>query len=322
MVLTIRTKNRTIRATLKAPMLHARVIPNYDLYGDSSRIADTGTFNFEWIPQRSSQHNWTILPHRHDSFIQVLYMTRGSAWVQMDDVQQKLQAPCVMQIPAGHVHGFRFSRDTQGPVVTAMQKPIETATSLMMPSLLQSLRTPRLMSVHAEMRDLAQIMPLFQALERESQSSSSGQAAVSTSLLLALMVQIHRISLLAESDLGTAHYSMSRKSRQIEKFRHLIDQQFRTEHSMQAYADQLSLSVGQMSRICREVLGKSSMNVLNDRLIQEAQRGLVYTSLSIKQLADELGFIDDAYFSRFFRKHTGLSPRDYRAQALARMVQG
>ena len=91
---------------------------------------------------------------------------------------------------------------------------------------------------------------------------------------------------------------------------------------MQAYADQLGLSIGQLSRICREVLGQSSLHVLNDRLIQEAQRGLVYTGLSIKQLADELGFVDDAYFSRFFRKHTGLSPRDYRAKALARMVQG
>jgi AraC family transcriptional activator of pobA len=136
------------------------------------------------------------------------------------------------------------------------------------------------------------------------------------------MVHIHRISLLADSALGTAHYSMSRKSRQIEKFRQLIDQQFRTQHSMQAYADQLGLSIGQLSRICREVLGQSSLHVLNDRLIQEAQRGLVYTGLSIKQLADELGFVDDAYFSRFFRKHTGLSPRDYRAKALARMVQG
>ena len=77
------------------------------------------------------------------------------------------------------------------------------------------------------------------------------------------------------------------------------------------------MSVGQLSRLCREVLGQSSLQVMNDRLIQEAQRELVYTSLPIKQLASELGFDDDAYFSRFFRKHTGVSPKAYRASALA-----
>jgi AraC family transcriptional activator of pobA len=144
--------------------------------------------------------------------------------------------------------------------------------------------------------------------------------AAGTSLLMALLVQVHRISQLSDSASTTAHYSISRKAQQIEKFRSLLDKHFRTEHALQTYADRVGVSVGQLSRLCREVLGKSSLQVMNDRLIQEAQRELVYTSLPIKQLAAELGFEDDAYFSRFFRKHTGVSPKAYRASALARMV--
>ncbi|TXI61083.1 MAG: helix-turn-helix domain-containing protein [Limnohabitans sp.] len=301
-------------------MARSRVIPNYDLYGDSSRIEDSGAFNFEWIPQRSALYNWLIHPHRHDSFIQVLYLTQGQVEVQIEHAQQTLQAPCVMLIPAGHVHGFRFSRDTQGPVVTAMQKPLESAAAVMMPALLETIRTPRLLSLHAEMRYIDQLMPLFLALEHESRTPAAGQVAAGTSLLLALMVQVHRISQLSDSARSAAHYSISRKAQQIEKFRSLLDKQFRSEHSLQPYAEQVGVSVGQLSRLCREVLGKSSLEVMNDRLIQEAQRELVYTSLPIKQLASELGFEDDAYFSRFFRKHTGVSPKAYRASALARMV--
>ena len=123
-------------------MARSRVIPNYDLYGDSSRIEDSVAFNFEWIPQRSSLYNWLIHPHRHDSFIQVLYLTQGQVDVQIEHAHQTLHAPCVMLIPAGHVHGFRFSQDTQGPVVTAMQKPLESAAGVMMPALLETIRTP------------------------------------------------------------------------------------------------------------------------------------------------------------------------------------
>lgn len=300
-------------------MTRSRVIPNYDLYGDSSRIEDSGAFNFEWIPQRSALYNWLIHPHRHDSFIQVLYLTQGKVDVQIEHALQTLQAPCVMLIPAGHVHGFRFARDTQGPVVTAMQKPLESAAALMMPALQGTIRTPRLLSLHAEMRYIDQLMPLFLALEHESRTPAAGQVAAGTSLLLALLVQVHRISQLSDSASTPTHYSISRKAQQIEKFRSLIDKNFRTEHSLQAYADLVGVSVGQLSRVCREVLGKSSLQVMNDRLIQEAQRELVYTSLSIKQLASELGFNDDAYFSRFFRKQTGVTPKAYRANALVRI---
>ena len=291
----------------------------FDLYGDSSRIEDSGAFNFEWIPQRSALYNWLIHPHRHESFIQVLYLTQGTVEVQIDHAQQSLSAPCLMLIPGGHVHGFRFSRDTQGPVVTAMQKPLESAAAVMMPPLLETIRTPRLLSLHTEMRYIDQLMPLFLALEHESRTPAAGQVAAGTSLLLALMVQVHRISQLSESQSASSHYSISRKAQQIEKFRSLIDKHFRHEHGLQSYADQVGVSVGQLSRLCREVLGKSSLQVMNDRLIQEAQRELLYTSLPIKQLASELGFEDDAYFSRFFRKHTGVNPKAYRASALARV---
>lgn len=300
-------------------MAHARVIPNYDLYGDTSRIEDSGAFNFEWIPQRSALYNWLIHPHRHDAFLQVLYLTQGQVDVQIEQLNQTLHAPCVIVIPAGHVHGLRFSQDTLGPVVTAMQKPLESAAALMMPSLLDTIRTPRLLSLHAEMRYSDQLMPLIQALEQEARIPAAGQVAAATSLLLALLVQVHRISQLSASANPAVHQSLSRKARQIEKFRSLLDKHFRTEHSLQAYADQVGVSVGQLSRLCREVLGQSSLQVLNKRLIQEAQRELIYTSLPIKQLAGELGFEDDAYFSRFFRKHTGMTPKTYRANALQRI---
>jgi len=60
----------------------------------------------------------------------------------------------------------------------------------------------------------------------------------------------------------------------------------------------------------------SGLDLINARVLHEAQRDLIYTHLPIKQLAANLGFDDDAYFSRFFRKHTGITPTDFRHQAV------
>lgn len=301
-------------------MAYPRVIPNYDLYGDQASPAWSNSFNFEWIPQRSAPYQWFIQPHRHDAFLQLLYLTRGQVQVQIDDVHVEAHAPCLLVIPAGHVHGFRFSPDIDGPVVTATQKTLESLAAATMPELLATIRKPRVLPLQDDMRYVNRLMPLFLALEQESRSHAPGQLAAGMSLLLALMIQVCRISG-PEGD-GQAPASMgvsSRKARQIEKFRALVDRDFRKQHSVQAYAQEVGVTAGQLSRLCREVLGMSGLDVINARILHEAQRELVYTSLPVKQLAAELGFDDDAYFSRFFRKHTGVSPKVFRANALREM---
>jgi AraC family transcriptional activator of pobA len=63
----------------------------------------------------------------------------------------------------------------------------------------------------------------------------------------------------------------------------------------------------------------SAIDVINLRVVQEAQRELIYTSAPVKRLAAALGFDDEAYFSRFFKKHAGIAPKDFRNNALRDM---
>ena len=302
-------------------MSHPRVIPNYDLYGDQASPAWVASFNFEWIPQRSNPYNWVIQPHRHDSFIQLLHLTTGQVEFLIDDKHLHGRGPCLLVVPAGHVHGFRFTPDVNGPVVTAAQKTLESVAAITLPELLDTIRKPQLIILQDEMRYVDQLMPLFLALEQESRAHAPGHVAASTSLLLALMVQVHRIAQVLQASGAAPHQPVSRRARQIERFRTLLDREFRQHKPLRAYADQLGMTPGQLSRLCRETLGMSGLDVINARLLHEAQRELVYTLLPIKQLAGVLGFADDAYFSRFFRKHTGLSPTEFRAQALAQLNQ-
>ena len=145
-----------------------------------------------------------------------------------------------------------------------------------------------------------------------------GQFAAGMSLLTALFVQVVRL----DQAMAPAPLAVSlRKTAQIEKFRTLVNENFKKHLPIAFYAGQLGVTPGQLSRLCREVLGTSSLEVINARIIHEAQRDLVFTSNTIQQLADALGFGDEAYFGRFFRKHIGLTPREFRAKALQTMLK-
>ena len=93
----------------------------------------------------------------------------------------------------------------------------------------------------------------------------------------------------------------------------------RERWSVDQHADALGLSAGQLSRLCRELLGSSALDIINGRIVHEATRELVYSTLSIKQIASVLGFADEAYFGRFFKKHAGRTPTEFREAAHRRL---
>lgn len=296
-----------------------RSIPNYALYGDQAQPGWIDSFNIEWIPQRSKPYNWHIRPHIHDAFLQILYLQSGGMELLLNDVKWSAVAPCLAVIPAQTVHGIDFIPDTDGPAVTAAQKQLESMASLVMPELLQVIRTPAVIAMPAENSHSASLMTLFREVEREWRMHAVGQSAAGMSLLITVLVQIARIG----NALGpTPTVSNPRKAGQVEKFRTLVDKHFRKRLPIEAYAQELGVTPGQLSRLCRDVLGVSALNVINARIVHEAQRELVYGGTSVKQIAATLGFADEDYFGRFFRKQTGIGPKMFRDQARAKLIDG
>ena len=108
-------------------------IPRYDLYGDQQQSGWINSFQFEWIPVRSSPYNYDIRPHTHDAFIQILYLTQGEGEVLINDARYLVSSPALILVPAQNVHAFRFSPSIDGPVVTASQKSLESMAAVVMP---------------------------------------------------------------------------------------------------------------------------------------------------------------------------------------------
>ena len=299
-------------------------IPSYALYGDEAdQPAWLGMVHFEQIHERSSLFRFDIAPHVHEGLVQLLYVTSGGGEAVIDATRWSIYPQTLIVIPASHVHGFRFSADIDGPVVTAAQRPLESLAALAAPDLLPCIRQPLVLDVSAPLRPVEALMPLFDAIALETRLHHSGEPAAGTALLLALFVQIMRIGAALPSGAGQSGpdaASRSRKAEQVEQFRALVDRDFRRRRALEDYAAELGISAGQLSRLCREMLGLSGLDVINARIVHEAERELVYSTLGIKQIAAILGFADDAYFGRFFRKHSGRTPTEFRAAARSRLA--
>ncbi|CAG9259982.1 helix-turn-helix domain-containing protein [Paraburkholderia unamae] len=291
-----------------------RKIPSYELYGEASTARPPwhDAFNFEWIPERSRPNDWNIPAHRHDALLQFLYIRSGQGHVIIESEKTPFNPPCLVILPAQVVHGFAFSPEIDGLVVTAAQRALESIAKSVSSTLVAVLQRPAVIPVSGPSASDETLMPLFHMLENEFRRGAAGYTAAGMSLLMALFVQAAR--LIDHANVPVAALA-ARRSLQIRRFRELIAQHFREHRPVEFYADALDVTPPQLGRICREELGSSPTALINDHLIREAQRDLVYSGMTVKQIAHSLGFEDSAYFSRYFRKQTGATPREFQSSA-------
>ncbi|MDR5767435.1 helix-turn-helix domain-containing protein [Caballeronia sp. LZ008] len=289
-----------------------RKIPNYNLYGESARPPWYDAFNFEWIVERSAPNDWHIDAHRHDALLQFLYIRGGGGQVLIENSMIDLVPPCVIMLPAQTVHGFNFAPNVDGLVVTVAQRSIEALASIAAPGLVPVLQRAGVSRMSAHSVKESAFVPIVELLEKEFRATNRGHMAAGMSLLIALFVHVVR---LCESASAPSVASTERRAQQIKRFRELVAAHFREHRPVEFYAQKLGMTVTQLGRICREEISSSPLAMINEHLVREAQRDLVYSSMSVKQIAHGLGFADIAYFSRYFRKQTGVTPTQFQAEA-------
>ena len=98
----------------------------------------------------------------------------------------------------------------------------------------------------------------------------------------------------------------------LQNLKEAIEKDFRSKHTPQDYAILLNISSNALARIAKTHFNKTLTNLITERIIIEAKRELYLTNKSVKEVAYELGYDDEYYFSRFFKKNVNISPQVYR----------
>ena len=124
-----------------------------------------------------------------------------------------------------------------------------------------------------------------------------------------LLLQITKI---VDNQSARSSGKISRPDELFRLFRKLLAEHYRHEHTIAFYADRLHVSRPYLSRIIRQVSGKTVNIYIMEALLSEAKRLLTFTDLAIKGIAESLGFADQSSFGKFFKKGTGMSPLNFR----------
>lgn len=102
----------------------------------------------------------------------------------------------------------------------------------------------------------------------------------------------------------------------VREFNFLVEQHFRTKHTVKEYAALLFKSPKTLSNVFTKNGNKTPLQYIQDRIMLESRRLLYYSTKSIKEISFEIGFEDLQSFSRFFKKHEGLSPSEFKEKTL------
>lgn len=131
-------------------------------------------------------------------------------------------------------------------------------------------------------------------------------------LLVLLKRLIIYVTRLAKSGYVPVKKNQDARFHIIRKFNLLVEANFKSEHAVSFYAQQLCKSPKTLSNLFAIFNQKTPSQIIQERITVEAKRLLCYTDRSIKHITFELGFEDVSYFSNFFKKNMGMSPSDFR----------
>jgi AraC family transcriptional activator of pobA len=282
------------------------LVTQFFLYGEQPKSAGDRFAHLEPLAARSRPANWIIQPHSHRDLHHVFLFLRGGGIVHADERTIDCRPPCILIVPAGVVHSFRFERNSVGTVLT-FSDPLLRLASSRYPDIATAFE--RALCVPAFVNK--QLDAALKELELELGWAAPAHEFAVESLLSTILIWVHRLHHCAQQKAQTA---VGPRAMLVARYRALVEKRFREHPSMKESAQAMGVAPARLRNACKSLTGAPPGEILKARLNLEAQRLMRYSNLSIGQIALQLGFEDPAYFSRFFTKMSGSSPRAFRAK--------
>jgi AraC family transcriptional activator of pobA len=286
---------------------HTSQAPAVDFYGDASAWPMSELLHSEPLVERSELHNWRIRAHRHNDLTQIFLVLKGSAQARLDSVWHEVAAPSLLVIPQRVVHEFEWDKAAKGYVLSIRSELVHTLVQKMKP-VAAAFQSAKIIDVTESRRFIHE---LFAEIHTECVDQRSLRDASLESMLRVLAIWLTR-----NSDSRSMPVSPpDRAARHLAKFVRAVDEQHKAHWSIAQYANALGLTPSHLNTICRKLADKSALDLVHARLLLAARRQLVYTERNIAGVAHHLGFVDPSYFTRFFKRKTGMTPGAYRRRS-------
>ncbi|WP_369184453.1 AraC family transcriptional regulator [Streptomyces sp. Y1] len=242
-------------------------------------------------------------PHRH-SFYEIVHVTGGRGAHVLDLVHRPLAPPQLCVITPGQVHHWADGDELAGRVVLFNEDFL-----LGDPQDLAALRALASRPAIDLGEHAGTVGALLADMEHEYRTLAPGYQGVLRASLHILIVRALRACAPGEPPAVA-----SRPAELAAAFTRLIARPGGVRHSVASTAHELGVSPGHLQSLVKQATGHTPGGLIRRQQTLEAKRLLACTDLTISQVAREAGFADPAYFCRFFRRETGMTPGEFRSR--------
>lgn len=262
----------------------------------------------------ANRHFAVKYPHRHD-FFEVLYLKKGSGFHVIDGNNYEIKPPCVFFMSRGQAHKLELSQDIEGYIF------IFTADFYLLNRTDQNrlIEFPFFYTIHQDNpplqleneTDIRFLEDLFRMGIAEITKKADYSAEMLRSLLDLILTTCAARYRVSENLTNKGKGQIL-----VKRFFHFLEENHRKNLTLNEYAQMIGVTANHLTQTIKQLTGKTSSQIIKDKQLLEIKRLLVHTNLSVSEIAAQLNFDDQSYFTKFFKRETGKTPLQFRSDTL------
>lgn len=283
-------------------------IPVYNIYALQREESHHEDVIVERFSSYLEVHPNLHAAHRH-SFFHIVLFTEGGGKHTIDFEQFPVQAGQVYFMVPGQVHSWAFEGQTDGYVINfsagifnGFLKDLQFLEAF---TFFRGIAADSVIRLSGD--NLQQAISCFELMLREVAEPAGFSTEMICAQLLSLFITVSREPQALQQAAKPLHHHVV-----LQHFYKLVEQQYTEQKMPKDYARLLYITPNHLNALCRDLTGQSAGTIIRNRVLLEAKRLLVNAQLSIAEIAYQLNFKDNSYFTRFFKKYTGQTPEAFR----------
>jgi AraC family transcriptional activator of pobA len=287
--------------------MRKKTVPVYNIEDFKYLGTETDFYANTFATHLKQHYHFILAPHRHAFYLSVLF-TKGSGTHEIDFNTYDIKPGSVFMLFPGQVHTWKPSEDTDGYIVFHNKEFYDinfTYEKVENYPFFSSIQNSPLILL--KNNDRKKIEAIYREIVEEYHDNRLMKFQKICSRVNDLYIELSRLYLPAELRARQNENFLTR----LRKLQNLIEKNFKTVKYPKQYAQMMNMSQKHLNRICKACLNKTTSEIIADRIIVEAKRMLVFSKYSVSQISAELGYTDNSYFYRLFKKKAGQTPSEF-----------